>query len=358
MREILSDFAMHWTPPMNILAVTCMRNEGPYCLEWIAHHRAAGITDFLIYSHDCEDGTDLILDLLPDVTHVSFVPTKGKSVQWRAMQLADRHPQMQAADWVMFFDCDEFLCLKQPLSSLPDLIASVPKGTDAIALPWRLFGSSNHQDLEPGLTLERFTKAAPEPFFLPAGHFFKTLFRPEKFQKLGVHRPKNKGVAQPNWSLGGNAPANPAFATDDKRINLFGLQDGPPRARLNHYSTRSVTEFMIKSTRGLPNRRTKKIDLSYWAERNFNTVSDHAIGHMLPATRTSINAMMALHGIQHLIDASIQTHHAKFADLMQHREAVMMYLHLSLLAGSEPPNKDQVRAHLSRLEKVKNSEVN
>jgi hypothetical protein len=66
---------------MDILAVTCMRNEGPYCVEWIAHHRAAGFTKFLIYTHDCTDGTDALLDLLPDVTHVSFTVVEGKSSQ-------------------------------------------------------------------------------------------------------------------------------------------------------------------------------------------------------------------------------------------------------------------------------------
>jgi len=98
-----------------ILAVTCMRNEGPYCLEWIAHHRAAGVTDFLIFTHDCTDGTPELLDLLGDVTHVPFLPEGDKSVQWQAMRLADRHDLMKQADWALFFDCDEFLCLEAPM---------------------------------------------------------------------------------------------------------------------------------------------------------------------------------------------------------------------------------------------------
>ncbi len=41
-----------------------MRNEGPYILEWLAHHRAIGVRDALIYSNDCDDGSDALLDLL------------------------------------------------------------------------------------------------------------------------------------------------------------------------------------------------------------------------------------------------------------------------------------------------------
>jgi hypothetical protein len=338
---------------MNILAVTCMRNEGPYCLEWIAHHRAAGVTEFLIFTHDCDDGTDHILDLLPNVTHVPFDPVEGKSVQWRAMQLADQHPLMKTAEWVMFFDCDEFLCLQPPLRSIPDLIHAQPEGTDAIALPWRLFGSSGQRDWCTGLTLERFDKAAPEPFHLPAGHFFKSLYKNGKFQKMGVHRPKRKGRSDPNWMLGGSEPAGPSFAADDKRINLFGLMSAPAKACLNHYSTRSVTEFIIKRGRGLPNRRTKQINLSYWAERNFNTVQDKAIAHMLPATKTALSELLSIDGISALFGKSIEAHQDKFTALMQDRETVMLFLHLSLLPSSKAPTPDQINRHLSFLKNAK-----
>lgn len=44
--------------------VSTMKNEGPFILEWIAHHRAIGVDDFLIYTNDCTDGTDRLLDAL------------------------------------------------------------------------------------------------------------------------------------------------------------------------------------------------------------------------------------------------------------------------------------------------------
>ena len=43
-----------------ILAVLTVRNEGAFLLEWLAHHRACGFTDFLVFSNDCQDGTDAI----------------------------------------------------------------------------------------------------------------------------------------------------------------------------------------------------------------------------------------------------------------------------------------------------------
>lgn len=325
-----------------------MRNEGPYCLEWIAHHRAAGITDFLVFTHDCADGTDALLDLIPGVTHVPFAPEPDKSVQWQAMRLADAHPLRRAADWVMFFDCDEFLCLEAPMLGLGDLIASVPADTDAIALPWRFFGAAGQETFDDRLTPERFLRCAPDPFFLPAGSFFKTLFRPEKFQKLGVHRPKNKGKGPGIWSLAGTHPAPEGFAEAEARINLFGLMQAPARARLNHYSLRSAAEFMVKRGRGLPNRTTKTLDLHYWAERNFNTVQDAMITPMLHGTRQVLTDLRTNPGVLDAHDAAVRWHQEAFATLMQDPAEIQFYWHLILLGGSTPPDADQARAHLAR----------
>jgi hypothetical protein len=187
---------------------------------------------------------------------------------------------------------------------------------------------------------------------LPAGQFFKTLFQPSKFQKLGVHRPKNKANVAANWVFGGVQQADASFAKDDKRINLFGLMQNLPKARLNHYSTRSVSEFMLKRMRGLPNRRVKQIDLSYWAERNFNTCEDHAIAHMLPATKAALGRLLKIDHVRHLATQTESVHRAKFKVLMQEREAVMMFLHLSLLEQSKAPSAEQIKAHLARLSKV------
>jgi len=46
------------------LAVLTLRNEASFLLEWLAHHRAVGFTDFLVLSNDCDDGTDRMLDRL------------------------------------------------------------------------------------------------------------------------------------------------------------------------------------------------------------------------------------------------------------------------------------------------------
>ncbi|MEK7854637.1 MAG: type VI secretion system baseplate subunit TssG, partial [Acidobacteriota bacterium] len=44
------------------VAHRAVHDEGAFLLEWLAHHRASGFTDVLVFSNDCSDGTDLMLD--------------------------------------------------------------------------------------------------------------------------------------------------------------------------------------------------------------------------------------------------------------------------------------------------------
>jgi hypothetical protein len=38
---------------MTHLALLCVRNEAAFLLEWLAHHRAAGFDDFVVFSNAC-----------------------------------------------------------------------------------------------------------------------------------------------------------------------------------------------------------------------------------------------------------------------------------------------------------------
>ena len=48
------------------LIITCMKNEAPFILEWVAYHRSIGFNDFLVFTNDCDDGTVRMLDTLQD----------------------------------------------------------------------------------------------------------------------------------------------------------------------------------------------------------------------------------------------------------------------------------------------------
>lgn len=340
---------------MRILAVTSMRNEAPYLLEWVAHHSAAGVTDFLIFSNDCDDGTDRLLDQLHAagiVTHVPHHKQGRKSVQWQALKSAWHHPLRKQADWILVSDVDEFVNIHVGRHRFADLIGALPEGSDAVVLPWRLFGQNDVFDIKDAPVTEQFTRAiVPDSAYPVAASLFKTLFRARgPFRQLGVHRPKQKPFERtglPTYVDGSGIPLPRLFAESEKRISLYGYASGRALVEMNHYALRSAAAFVVKRDRGLPNRAHKKIDLSYWVDRNFNCVEDRSIGAMRPATMATLASLLKLERVAELHDAALRWHRAKFAELVQDPETHAL-LSQVLTAGSSTVLPRQLQRQLVR----------
>ncbi len=49
---------------MDYHLATSIKDEGPFLLEWIAHHKVAGFNRILIGYNDCTDGSEKLLRLL------------------------------------------------------------------------------------------------------------------------------------------------------------------------------------------------------------------------------------------------------------------------------------------------------
>ncbi len=324
---------------MTILAITTMRNEGPFVLEWLAHHRAIGVGAVLVFSNDCDDGTDALLDALAEggaVTHVRHAP-RGGSVQWQALKAAKAHPLHAEADWAMCIDCDEFV-VPMRHDDLPALLAALE--TDALLLPWRLFGSSGHLDFSEDPVTERFTRAAPPDMAFPAtGRFFKTLYRVAAFQKPGIHRPKPRPNRPARWADGSGRPLPPEFAAAEDRI-LAPMPVRRSAVQLNHYSLRSAADFLVKRRRGLPNRASKPLDATYWAERNFNAAEDRSVLRHKPARDAEMARLLALPGVAEAREAAIAAHRARIAACLADPDEARLFTRLALLPGSVPPPPD------------------
>lgn len=331
---------------LRIALVTTMRDEGPFLLEWIAHHRALGVSDFLIYTNDCTDGTDTLLDRLADagiVRHERNVVTPGKSVQWTALAAAWTHPVLTGADWIAVMDCDEFINLRSPFDTLQDMIGAA--GTaDAIFLPWRLFGHGGHAAFAEGPVTERFTRAIPERFGFPLSAMsFKTLFRRAgPWARLGVHRPKRVGPVVPLILDGSGAPADGPTRRSDGQVLLPADPIANGWVQLNHYAIRSAEDFLVKRRRGLPNRGAiKKVDAAYWAERNFNVVEDRSIERHRAAREAEEDRLRALPGVAEARADAVARHGATIDEILADSEAVRLYGQLLLMPGSAPLNGDE-----------------
>lgn len=313
---------------MKVTAVLCVRNEGAFLLEWLAHHRACGITDFLVFSNDCEDGTGEMLDRLEALGWLVHLRNPGphpEGPQWAALKQADRHPLVGGADWVLPLDIDEFVNVQVGDRTLSALLAAVPEAT-AITLTWRLFGNAGVVRYADAPVTETFTRAAPEVLHWPwRAYLFKTLVRNDgSYAKLGVHRPRAPDagrMAAQHWVDGAGRRLPAAF----HRGRIFSDVGRSPYGlvQLNHYPLGAVESFLVKRDRGRGVHADAGLDVGYWVERNFCNVEDRSILALdSRELRAGLHADPVLGPLHR---AAVDWRHARFRTLMQQDDCRSLY---------------------------------
>ncbi|WGH78849.1 glycosyltransferase family 2 protein [Jannaschia ovalis] len=308
--------------PGRTAIVTCMKNEGPFILEWIAYHRAIGVDDFLIYTNDCTDGTDRMLDLLQAqgiVQHREnpFREMEDMKPQHAALAAAESEPVMARAGWAICMDVDEFISVHAGDGHLRDLYAAVGDA-NMISLTWRLFGNADLESFEDASTLARFDRCAPELIRKPHQAWgFKTLFRNVgTYKKMGVHRPKGLRPdlwEQISWVNGSGQPMPKEMLRTGWRSTLETY--GYDLVTLNHYAVRDAESFLVKRDRGRVNHVERDQGLGYWFRMNNNAERDTAIQRMIPAMAAELEALRALPGVAAQHAACVAAHRARIAEL-------------------------------------------
>lgn len=305
--------------------VTTMKNEGPFILEWLAWHRAIGVDDFLIYTNDCTDGTDRMLDLLQ---HKGLVQHRdnpfratGLKPQHAALQAAESEPVMQDCAWGICMDVDEFITVKLGDGRLPALFAAMQAaqpGANMISLTWRLFGNADIDAYDDRFVTEQFTRCAPEVIRKPHQAWgFKTLFRNiDIYRKLGVHRPK--GLVpdlwdRVKWLNGSGRPMPRAMFRNGWRSTLETY--GYDWVSLNHYAVRSAESFLVKRDRGRVNHVDRDQGLNYWFRMNHNAEEDRAALMRAPLARAEFARLMADPDIAAAHHAAVAAHRTRIAEL-------------------------------------------
>jgi len=274
---------MPQSPAPHVVEVAFTKNEGRFLLEWIAYHRLIGVGEFLIYTNDCEDESQALLDRLQEMGLATHVPNPigpGEQPQNKALNRAATHPLVKAAEYVLQIDPDEFLCIKAGAGRIADLLATAPQA-DAICVQMRFFGDGGHASMPDGLVIEHLTHASPEDFEPNA--IVKSIARNSQvFEKVTAnHMPAFAPGAKPKmFNAGGQQIAL------DARSNR--IPDGARSmryAQLNHYAVRTFADYCAKKHRGTPAGNDAKLTLAYWRQRNRNDVEDTTILKHAPATK-------------------------------------------------------------------------
>lgn len=301
--------------------VTTMKNEGPFILEWLAYHRMIGVDDFLIYTNDCTDGTDTMLDLLQAKGLVAHRENpfreSGLKPQHAALQAAEAEPMMQNCGWGICMDVDEFINIHVGDGTLPALYDAMGEA-NMISLTWRLFGNAEVHEYADRFLLEQFDRCAPQVIRKPHQAWgFKTLFRNiDIYKKLGVHRPKGLKPDlwdKVRWLNGSGRPLPKEMFRNGWRSTLETYGYG--WVTLNHYAVRSAESFLVKRDRGRVNHVDRDQGLNYWFRMNHNLQEDRSIQRMIPALRAEYDRLLSDPDIRAAHEFSVACHRAKITEL-------------------------------------------
>jgi Glycosyl transferase family 2 len=285
-------------PPPRIAIAAIFRNEHPYVLEWIAHHRALGVERFYIADNISDDGTSELLQALHDlgvIRRIPFTSTPGQAPQLPAYaELLGTHARDE--DWIAVIDADEFIMPTGGARSLAEALAPLMAQADvgAVVLNWAIFGSAWLLNHSAGLVCERFTRRAHPSF--GANHHYKTVLRRAAF--ASVYSNPHHFVLQPGWRCvhtdGSDVVLHPRHGTGlSERVVWDGL-------RLNHYIVKSREEFETRKARNGSAATVGRVKgEDYFVGHDRNECRDGLTAERLAATRTELLALqrhLSCHG--------------------------------------------------------------
>lgn len=359
----------HISPHGQVTAVSMMKDEGPYVIEWVAHHLAVGFTDLVVYTNDCSDGTDdmlIRLEQLGLAHHRRNVIPEGIRPQPSALNHAQAEPVVQQSDWVMVFDADEFLSIRYGDGTLdPMLDAALAKGANGIVVTWRIFGSGGVVEWSRAPVTEQYLMAAPTTW--NKGWGVKTLFRFDAdYWKLGIHRPKMKNrhietafPDQVHWLNGSGRVMEDYFKFRGWRSITRTV--GYDWVQLNHYAVKSVDSYAIRKLRGNVNNKKDKYNSDYWSLQDRNEVRDETMLRYTEKRNEIIKSLLTDPVLNQLHFAAIERAEGRLAELRLTEAYTELVADLGRASGvpigqivAKPPqarDKEKIAALMTDVEK-------
>ncbi len=261
-----------------VCVATCMKDEGPFILEWVAWNHAIGIRDLVVFTNDCTDGTDRILDRLSDMGLVTHLPnpalgTGDTFFQPAALNYAHHLRQMREADYFLSIDVDEFVNIRTGQGTITDLIAAAGY-FDVLSMSELNHGANQTEHFTPGWLKDQFPLHQTErPGHYRARRGVKSLVRlSEKVERLRNHRPDMADAGSPViWLDGSGRPQTTLHA--DRGENGLDSRGTYNLVSLDHFPLRALDSYLVKMFRGDVVVQGKQVSQTYWRTRNQNEVA-------------------------------------------------------------------------------------
>ena len=278
--------------PQYAVAITAVHKwEERFMREWLEYHLLVGVGHFFLFPNDC-DADSATRKLLVPYERAGVVTVDGefdcaKGAQTRAYRRSIERYGTRAA-WMAFIDLDEFIVVRAPmeprscmgwgtcLASVSSLVGGFNASSwPAVALPWRLFGTSGHVARPHGpVTVAYYKRASSRQAKDWRARSYKSVANMAACRAATVHVCSEFA---PGWRPG-------LFTVNGERLELgkstlrkahqkFG------QIYLAHYRTRSLEDWLGRGKRGTAdvNCRSTSCLAKASVPAEYNAVTDRTI---------------------------------------------------------------------------------
>lgn len=311
--------------------MSSLKNEGPFILEWVAHHRVLGFDAIYVASNDCSDGSDALLAALDRAGIIGHVPNEvapGVIPQHAGYdRIRATHP-IDRADWLMMLDTDEFLNIHIGQHRVQDLTMRAG-AADIIAVSARSFSDLPQTHWEPGPVTRAFPMAL-RPHHR-ANQSVKTLTHdPARFRGIHNHHMvgyRGKTSLQVFCAQNGSTyPLEPGTPLGDKFRHIPKDQVGHDLAQYNHYPIKTLDSYLLRQARGRgaaakSDAENNRHTMEYFTLRAGRGQPEHSIRRYDPQVETLLADLLAdpqiaaaHHACETAHAAAIRDHVARMAE--------------------------------------------
>lgn len=246
------------------VAVCCIVRDEEYLIEWIEYHISIGVAKFYIYDNESIIPANETLASFIDSGLVEVISFPGEVMQLPAYHHCLEH-YGPLCKWIAFIDADEFIVPKTLTGNLPGFLKAY-EAYAGLGINWLVFGSNGHIEKQDS-TIHSFTRRSLKSYV--ANKHIKSIVQPQFVIKaLTPHdfeyKKKKYGVNENFVALTG--PFSPHSSN---------------KIQINHYFTRSETDFMHKKGRGRADTdediHQRTMRNFHVAEKNSNLIVDESI---------------------------------------------------------------------------------
>jgi len=246
------------------VAICCIVRDEEYLTEWIEYHALIGVTKFYIYDNESNIPVNEILASFIDSGLVEVIPFPGEVMQLPAYHHCLKH-YGPLCKWIAFIDADEFIVPKTLTGNLPEFLKAY-EAYPGLGVNWLEFGSNGHIEKTDN-TIQSYTRRSLKSY--PRNEHIKSIVQPRFVIKaLTPHDFEYKK---------GKHAVNENFITVKGAFSAHSSN----KIQVNHYFTRSKTDFIHKKERGRADTseavHQRTIENFYTSDENANLIADESI---------------------------------------------------------------------------------